>query len=204
MPEVEDRVWRLERTLGRIIGGGIVLAVVILAFLGVTSFYQIPTQITKAISAYIEREEPRFGEKVKGILADTERAAEQAKESAAEIEAIENDLGSRGVLVQTGMVSMDQKSHPHIWNVDRGHCPPWAEGGRRGMLDEYVKFPKPFLAPPKVLMALNIIDTGHDGRPVRLFMDVKNVSEEGFHYNLFTSCNSKVNWVRASWIAVAE
>ena len=204
MPEIEDRIWRLERTLGRLIGGGIVAVVAILALLGATSFHQIPTQIATAVSAYIDREEPNFGETIRSFLSDTETAAKQAKESAGEIEAMENALRSRGVQVQTGMLSMSQESHPHLWNVDRGHCPRWAEGGRRGILDEHVEFPESFLAPPEVVMALNIIDTGHDGRPVRLFMDVKNVNEEGFDYNLFTSCNSKVNWVRASWIAVAK
>lgn len=105
---------------------------------------------------------------------------------------------------QRGSISINQKNNPSLWNVGAGHCPKWNDGGRRGITDGRVTFEKAFSSPPVVLAAFDVIDTGHGGRPTRLFMDTGNIDKTGFNYNLFTSCNSKVNWVRAHWIAIGN
>lgn len=113
-------------------------------------------------------------------------------------------LYGRGIKILQGSISIERKHHPHIWNVSASHCPPWAEGGRRGMLNEGVAFDEPFSEPPVVFSAFDRIDTGHDGRPIRIFMDIMEVDEKGFRYNLFTSCNSKVVQIHARWIAIGS
>lgn len=206
MAETEDRVRRLEITLARFIGGGVVAVVAILAFIGVTSLYQIPTQVRTAVSGavtnYVKKEVPGFGERLQGFLTEAGEAVAQAKKNAGETDALAENLRSRGVQVQTGIVEIHKDKMGDLWDVEQNHCPRGREG-QRGELSGRVKFPEPFLSPPQVLLALSALDLASD-RNVRIRAVTSKVDEEGFDYLLYTWCNTRVWWIRASWIAVAE
>ena len=115
---------------------------------------------------------------------------------------ITGDLRGRDVQVQTGTVEIHKDKMGGLWDVRDSHCPRGREG-QRGELSGRADFPEPFLSPPQVLLALSALDFA-SGRNLRIHAIVSKVDEAGFDYLLYTWCNTKVWWVRASWIAVAK
>lgn len=107
MADFEGRVGRLERTLARLSGGAIVAGVMLLAFFGVTSFYQIPTEVGKvvprAITDYVESQLPGFGGKLRGFLTEAEEASALAKQHADELEDAFRSWGCREHLGDCGV-----------------------------------------------------------------------------------------------------
>ena len=206
MAETEYRVRKLEITLARFIGGGVVAVVAILAFIGDTSLYQIPTQVRTAVSGavtkYVEEKLPGFDETLRSFLIETGEAVERAKKDAGEIDDLAESLRNWGVQVQTGIVEIHKDKMAHIWDVQQNHCPRGREG-QRGELSGRVNFPEPFSSPPQVLLALSGLDFASD-RNIRIRAIASKVDEAGFDYLLYTWCNTRVWWIRASWIAVAE
>ena len=205
MADIESRLGRLERTLARLTGGAIVAGIMLLAFLGATSFYQIPKKIAevvpRAIDNYVESKLPGFGEKLQGFLTEAQESADRLKKHADELEALADALRGGVTLVQTGRVEIHKNKIPNLWEVKVEHCP--EKDANRGELNGRVNFPESFLSPPKVLMAFSSLDFSH-GRNLRIVADAWNVDEKGFDYALLTWCNTKVWRVIASWIAVGE
>jgi len=101
MADIAGRVGRLERTLARLSGGAIVAGVMLLAFFGATSFYQIPTEVGKVVPRVIKDSvESYVKNQLPGIVG--EEVATLTKQHADELEAAFRSLACREHLGDCG------------------------------------------------------------------------------------------------------
>ena len=209
----EHRIRKLEIKLARLIAGGIVAVVAILAFIGVTKWYQIPTQVrtavSDAISKSVEEELPRFGERLERFLTETEEAAERAKEHASEIDGLAQALRSRNVQIQTGIVEIDKDGDPDVFKLDYS-CGPYSQAPirYRGTRGKRVDFPTLFASTPEVFMALSYIDAKSrefaGTSRLGIKTQITHVDTRGFNYDFVVWCQTGLRRGEASWIAVAR
>lgn len=90
--EIEERLRKLENTISLLRGGAIVGVIAVFAFFGVTSFVQIPSQVTAKINEAIESQvlddfRRQSEQAIKSIVSQSEAASVNI--SAAETKAIE-------------------------------------------------------------------------------------------------------------------
>ena len=179
--------------------------IMLLAYFGATSFYQIPNEVAKvipnAIENHVEEHRTGFHGQLQEYLDQAENSALRGRQYAMELEELVDKFRDVGVLAQTGMVEIYKKEVPELWNVESGHCPE-GDKGKRGKLNRRVNFSKAFESPPEVLMALSNLDFSRK-RNLRIAIFVRNIDKEGFDYDLHTWCDTQVRRARAFWIAVA-
>ena len=94
MTDLEGRVSRIERTFAQLKGGGLVLAVVVLAFMGITSVVYIPDKVTATVDEKINKEVDEAIEKEIRDKINNSKSVAQSLSSAVQTE-LESQLPIR-------------------------------------------------------------------------------------------------------------
>lgn len=201
---LDNRLRKLEQTIAFVGGGTIVGSILILGFLGFTSFHQIPQAIRNAVDEYVEKQDPQFAKKLKEHRQSAKDAAEAATVSAEKTHQILDQLQERGTLlrIESGNIDLHKDKHPDLRRTDQ--CP-----SVRGEIGKRIEFSNPFKKPPRVVLSLNLLDHVIDKNPqakvdqnLRIRADIVEPPDtHGFQYNLNTWCHTDIWAVRASWIA---
>ena len=176
---MDDRLRKLEQTKAFIGGGAIVGAVLILGFLGFTSFHQIPqavrSSVSTAVEEYVEKQIPQFAEKLNEHRQNAENASKAATISAEKTHQILAQLQDRGELlrVESGDIDLDHSNDPDLRRTNE--CP-----SVRGHVGRRIEFSTPFNKPPKVVLSLNLLDHVM-GQNLRIRADVAGIDIHGFN-----------------------
>lgn len=94
-------------------------------------------------------------------------------------------------MMQSGVVHLGVDTHG--WNLHAG-------SDRRDFISPDIPFPRPFGAPPTVIVAVSGIDSEHSTN-LRVFADVTDVENDEFNIHLFTWGDTLIYSVQLTWIA---
>ena len=208
MPTIDDRVHKLERNANRIIGGGLVAIVSILALFGITKWHEIPSAVgdavprevdtevqskvaealPDAISEYVNTRNPDLIRNIEVLERRTKDAAEGAEATAGRLDELLDmtRANSQTLRIESGEVSF----------TARDNSPP----GTRGISDGRITFNSTFVEVPEVMLSLTYLDHVR-GANLRLKAVVKDVDNTGFSYDLLTWADTIIYRAKFSWIA---
>lgn len=108
---------------------------------------------------------------------------------------VELDDGAdvRNVAIESGIVNMWHEEFPDLQR--KGIC-----SDTRGIKNRRIDFEVPFHEPPRVIVALKVLDVGNDAN-LRINANVVNTDNHGFNYDLISWCDTVIHWIQMSWIA---
>ena len=97
--------------------------------------------------------------------------------------------------IESGMVMLAHKKLPSLLTgrPSETYTP-------RGLIGERITFERPFLEPPRVVVALAGVDAGKDEN-LRIWIDLGEIQKDGFQYNFRTWSDTKIYHARMHWIA---
>jgi len=110
---------------------------------------------------------------------------------AADVEAIQV---SRGTI---NMASIGRRP------LDDGSQCPANSDALRGMIDQTIRFPKPFVKVPEVMIGFNQLDV-YNTSNFRANVAVTGVTRESFTVSFYTWCDTRIAGASANWMAVAR
>ncbi len=196
--ELESRVRKLENTKALVLGGGVVGGLLILAFLGITSYVRIPALVTEEVTRQIG---PVVLEEIQRARDTAEESARRATEFAALAEIALANIEGGLLRIESGTVRADESRLPDLRRTD--YCENTPENSR-GLVMQRVQFDRPFAETPTVVVALayldHIIDAGHLNN-LRIRAAVREVDPNGFDFDLNTWCNTDIYAVEMTWVA---
>ena len=166
MANIEDRVNKLETTFHRLLGGAVVAVVLLLAYLGIISGYQIPTKVNDVVTAAIKNLVPsafltnltKFESEARNAAVSAQAHNIKAKKANDELQAllIKARSQSTQLRIESGIIDLPAKESRDFGDYgepievrEKGSVLSTRRRSRSGAIDRRVTFDRPFQKAPK-------------------------------------------------------
>ncbi len=130
------------------------------------------------------------------LLIDIKRKNKAINNQLFLINGLVNDVRSEQNLmqVQSGAVSLSTQQFPEL--MQSKQC-----NGKKGLVENIIKFDSPFLSVPHVLASFQTLDFAN-GPDHRLKAKVSNITTSSFVLSFHTWCDTRISQASLSWLAV--
>jgi len=130
------------------------------------------------------------------LLIDIKRKNKAINNQLSLINGLVNDVRSEQNLmqVQSGAVSLSTQQFPEL--MQSKQC-----NGKKGLVENIIKFDSPFLSVPHVLASFQTLDFAN-GPDHRLKAKVSNITTSSFVLSFHTWCDTRISQASLSWLAV--
>lgn len=108
------------------------------------------------------------------------------------VNTVRNDNGL--MQVQSGYVSLSSQKFPEL--TQSKQC-----NGKKGIIENTIKFDSPFLSTPHVLASFQTLDFAN-GPDHRLKASVTNITKNSFVISFYTWCDTRLSQASLSWLAI--